>query len=50
MTDEFLPKSDSDRRNISTLNSIWGNLPETKPVEPQTQDMPVDIKPGVKPK
>ena len=46
MTDEFLPKSDSDKEETSPLSTpFWGSLPETKPVEPQTQDMPVDIKP-----
>ena len=46
MTDEFLPKSDSDKEETSPLSTpFWGSLPETMPVEPQTQDMPVDIKP-----
>ena len=46
MTDEFLPKSDSDKEETSPLSTpFWGSLPETMPVEPQTHDAPVDIKP-----
>lgn len=46
MTDEFLPKSDSDKEETSPLSTpFWGSLPETMPVEPQTHDAPVDPKP-----
>ena len=46
MTDEFLPKSDSDKEETSPLSTpFWGSLPEMEPSQPKTQDLPLDVKP-----
>jgi hypothetical protein len=46
MTDEFLPKSDSDKEETSPLATpFWGSLPETMPSQPQTQDTPIGVQP-----
>ena len=46
MTDEFLPKSDSDKEETSLLATpFWGSLPEMEPSQPKIQDLPLDVKP-----